>query len=113
MNFHISRQDYPFLFNIKKDKRLDIVSKIFKLGYEYYFKVDNDSISTNDDIKMKLTTLEDSMTKLIGLSNSSMKKGELAENILENIITDKYGDIKYENMAQVDHSGDAGLILIM
>jgi hypothetical protein len=109
MNFHISRQEFPFLFNIKKDKRQDIVSKIFKLGYEYYFKVDNDTISTNDDIKMKLTTLENSMTKLIGLSNSSMKKGELAENILENIITEKYGDIKYENMAQVDHSGDAWL----
>lgn len=107
MNFYISRQDYPFLFDIKKDKRQDIISKIFKLGYEYYFKVDNDTISTNDDIKMKLTTLEDSMTRLIGLSNSSMKKGELAENILENMIKETYGDIKYENMAQVDHSGDA------
>jgi hypothetical protein len=107
MNFHISRQDFPFLFNIKKNKRHDIISNIFKLGYEYYFKVDNKNISTNDDINMKLTTLEYSMSKLIGLSNSSMKKGELAENILENIITEKYGDIKYENMAQVDHSGDA------
>ena len=65
MNFHISRRDFPFLFNIKKDKRHDIVSKIFKLGYEYYFKVDNDTISTNDDIKMKFETLDIDTTQFI------------------------------------------------
>lgn len=107
MNFHISREDYPFIFNLKKNKREEIISNIFKLGYNYYFKTNNETISTDDEIKIKLTTLEDSMTRLIGLSNSSMKKGEFAENILEKIINDKYGDIKYENMAQVDHSGDA------
>ena len=38
-----------------------------------------------------------------------MKKGELAENILEQIISEKYGDIKYKDMSQVNHSGDAWL----
>ena len=31
------------------------------------------------------------------------------EKYIENLITQKYGDIKYTNMSQVSHSGDAWL----
>jgi hypothetical protein len=109
MNYHISRENYPILFNIKKDKRQEMIEKIFNLGYNYYFKDEQTSISTNDELVLKISTLEDSMNRLIGISNSSMRKGEFAENILENYIVNKYTDITYDNMAQVDHCGDAWL----
>ena len=84
--------------------------KIFKSGYECHYP--NKNLETNIEnsrLVNKIDTLENVLEKLIGVSSSSMKKGELAENILENIITNKFGDIKYTPMAQVNHSGDAWL----
>lgn len=109
MNYYISRDKYPFLFNIKKSYRNEIIDKIFDFGYNYYFKLNNDNLSMDDEFKIKLTKLEDTMSRLIGISNSSMKKGEFAEKILEKYIDEKYSDIQYIDKAQVDHSGDAWL----
>lgn len=107
INFSISQDKYPFLFSLKENKQNEIIKKIFDIGYNYLFKTEHETISVEDDLRLKISSLEDTMGRLIGLSTSSMKKGEFAENILEDIINDKYSDIKYMNMAQVDHSGDA------
>ena len=48
---------------------------------------------------------------LLGIKNNSSKKGELAENFLENYFKNNYIDIVYENKAQLPHSGDAWLLL--
>ena len=79
------------------------------MGYEIYSPNNLDNKIDNNKITNKIDNLGVVLEKLIGLSVSSSKKGELAENILENIITKKYGDIKYNNMSQVNHSGDAWL----
>ena len=102
-------EKFPFIFSIKDDKKDEILNKIFEIGYNYLFKTEQNKIPIEEDIKLKLDTLDYTMNKLIGLSSSSMKKGELAENLLENIIKDRYSDINYKNMSQVDHSGDAWL----
>ena len=107
INFSIRQDKYPFLFSLKENKQNEIINKIFDIGYNYLFKTEQETISVEDDLRLKISSLEDTMGRLIGLSTSSMKKGEFAENILEDIINDKYSDIKYMNMAQVDHSGDA------
>lgn len=107
--FYISQEKYPFLFSLKEDKKNEIINNIFDIGYKYLFNNKENELSVENNLTIKLTKLEDTMSKLIGLSTSSMKKGEFAENILETILNDRYSDITYKNMAQVDHSGDAWL----
>lgn len=110
IKLNVSKKEYPLLFKLKKTELDLVVKNIFKAGYECYFP--NKKVKThieNNRLVNKIDTLENVLEKLIGVSSSSMKKGELAENILENIITNKFGDIKYIPMAQVNHSGDAWL----
>jgi hypothetical protein len=125
----IDKINYPILFQLKDDELNSISNKIFSLGYSILYpnvnineknieyneiinKIEllNNNI-TNNNLGNKLTSLEQSLEKLIGLSSSSCKKGELAENILENIFNQRYGDIHFKNMSQVAHSGDAWLYL--
>ncbi len=110
IHFNITEKEFPILFKFKK-KEIDLIVKdIFKIGYESYFPEKNmEGIVENNKLVNKLDTLETVLEKLIGISSSSMRKGEIAENVLENLITKKYGDIKYIPMAQVNHSGDAWL----
>ena len=39
--FNITADDYPLIFKFKKKEREEIISKIFKLGYECYFPTNN------------------------------------------------------------------------
>ena len=108
-NLQLNKQDYPLLFKIKKKELNKVINDIFKLGYNKYFpSFDTDNEESNG-IESKLDVLETTLEKLIGLSSTSSRKGELAENMLENLISLKYGDIKYTDMSQVNHSGDAWL----
>ena len=50
------------------------------------------------------------LNRLTGICNNSSKKGEFAENIIANYITDHYLDCSYEDKAHVPHSGDGWLI---
>ena len=109
INININEKEHPILFKLKKKELNNICKHIFNLGYEIYSPNNLDNKMDNNKITNKIDNLEVVLEKLIGLSVSSSKKGELAENILENIITKKYGDIKYNNMSQVNHSGDAWL----
>jgi hypothetical protein len=125
----ISKNNYPILFQLKKEELNNISNKIFSLGYSILYpniniceksNEYNDIINkieilsnniNNNNLGNKINSLEQSLEKLIGLSSSSSKKGELAENILENIFMQRYGDIQFKNMSQTPHSGDAWLYL--
>lgn len=130
ITFNISKLEYPSLFKIKKEELNDIIYSIFNTGYNIifpqpitinspnyeYMQIANklDLLKNNidnDNLNKKISSLENSLEKLIGLSNSSVKKGELAENILENIFNTRYGDIDFENTTHIPHSGDAWLHL--
>ena len=130
IKLNIVKSEYSSLFKIKPEELNTTIFSIFDTGYNIMFPkpitVDNtnyeylqivnklDSLKNNinnDTLNNKITLLENSLEKLIGLSSSSAKKGELAENILENIFNSRYGDIEFKNMSQTSHSGDAWLYL--
>ena len=66
---------------------------------------------TNSEVTEKLVSLENSLSKLIGLSSNSNKKGNFAENMLEEAFSQRYGDITFERKSGTAHSGDAWLYL--
>lgn len=130
IKLNIVKSEYPLLFKIKPDELNSTIFSIFDTGYNIMFPqpitVDNsnyeylqivnklDSLQNNinnDTLNNKIMLLENSLEKLIGLSSSSAKKGEFAENILENIFNSRYGDIEFKNTSQTPHSGDAWLYL--
>ena len=121
----LNESDYKMLFQLKKRPREKLIQQIFDIGYNIYFpsvdkelneqqeivamvkSLKNEFINT--DISEKINSLETSLSKLIGISSNSSKKGEFAENFLEEIINTRYGDIDYKDMSKVAHSGDAWL----
>ncbi len=113
VSLNVNIKDYPILESIKKEDMEKMLSKIFNTGYKLLFP-SNDVIiskSTDIDISDKITSLESNLNKLIGLSTNSNKKGLLAENMLEELFSIRYGDIKFERKSLTPHSGDAWLYL--
>jgi len=133
INIKLNINEFPILNQLKK-KDLELqIYKIIKTGYNIYFpslKEINNNIELNEikeqinnikvdiknelnciDITHKINSLEVSLNKLIGISSNSSKKGSYGENYLEEIINQRYGDIKYEKKNHIPHSGDAWLYL--
>jgi len=129
----LDEKEYPMLNNFKKKELDKYLFKIFKTGYQIHFP-SNDKIEqqlehnellerietikeelkdqiNNSEIGDKINSLESSLTKLIGLSSNSCKKGNFGENVLEEIFSKRYGDIQFDRKSQVSHSGDAWLYL--
>jgi len=103
MNVVINKEEYPMLSLFKKQE-LDKINKlIFKTGYETIFP----SKPSNDPLVGKITSLENTLERLIGIGNGSSKKGEMAEYILASIIKTRYGDIIYSDTSHMAHCGDA------
>lgn len=137
IEFKIDETKFPMLRNFKKKELEDYLVKIFTTGYTIHFPsldkmllCSNQQIELNgltekiesikhelkteinkSDIGDKLYSLETSLSKLIGISNNSCKKGEVGENVLQEIFSQRYGDITYEKMNNIAHSGDAWLYL--
>ena len=124
----VNEDDYPDLFKIYKKDRNKKMAEIFKTGYDIHFPniADNSKqieyhqlLQSIDDIKKdygstmdnRLEELLISIQKLTGIANNSSKKGEVGENMLEEIFNKRYGDILFENKAKTPHSGDAWLHL--
>ena len=129
----LDEKEYPILNTLKKKDLDKTLHKIFKTGYQIHFpsidKIEQqveyneliERIETikdelkdelrNSEIGDKLNSLETSLTKLIGISSNSCKKGNFGENILEEIFSNRYGDIQFDRKSQVAHSGDAWLYL--
>lgn len=133
LTLKLDEKEYPMLNNFKKKELDKYLQKIFKTGYQIHFP-SNDKIEqqleynellerietikdelkdqiNNSEIGDKINSLETSLTKLIGLSSNSCKKGNFGENVLEEIFNKRYGDIQFERKSSVAHSGDAWLYL--
>jgi hypothetical protein len=125
MQLTIDLNDYPMLQNMDKTIAIDYAKQIFKIGYNIYFpeyqpteynhivsKI-GELQSEIKELNMKdyITTLDQSLNRLIGLASNSNKKGNFAENILETIFDSRYGDIKFERKSGTAHAGDAWLYL--
>jgi len=133
INIKLNINEYPILNQFKKKELENQIYKIIKTGYNIYFpsvteinnnieyhefiehinniKLDIKNEINTIDISNKINSLELSLNKLIGISSNSAKKGNYGENYLEEIIIQKYGDIKYEKKNHIPHSGDAWLYL--
>ena len=120
VSFILNASEYPHLKMLKKASLDTILKKIFKTGYDIHFPPDeykahqgefNTLVAKLDTIKdemkdeinnsamtEKITSLELSLSKLIGLSSNSCKKGN-------------FGDIQFERKSNTPHSGDAWLYL--
>lgn len=126
LSLTISEVEYPELFKFYKKDRIKKLHEIFKTGYNIHFPNFDDHsknleyhtiLQSIDDIKntsgfnmdSKFVELIESIHKLTGISNNSSKRGEVGENMLEEIFQKRYGDIVFENKAKTPHSGDAWL----
>jgi len=123
----ISQEDYPQIFKLYKKDRVKKLEAIFRTGYDIHYPKfdDNSSIeyhailqsideiknTSNNNMDSKFSELIESIHKLTGINNNSSKRGEVGENMLEEIFKKRYGDIVYENKAKTPHSGDAWLHL--
>ena len=107
----LSKDKYPLLDKLKQSELSETIYDIFNTGYNYRFpniEINNNNI--NDiELNNNVKNLGKSLEKVIGFGSSSSRKGEFAENILEKLINDRYGNIKYTNTAQTNHCGDAWL----
>ena len=119
INIKIKQDDFPILFKLKKTELNKINNLIFKTGYDIlYPNIDNKKIQEKieyNDIINKLELIKNDLMhpleKLIGISSNSAKKGEFAENLLETIFSQRYGDITFKKTNHIPHSGDAWLYL--
>ena len=133
LTLSISENDYPLIFKLYKREQEKKVEEIFKTGYNIHFpNVKDHNMKTEyhmllkgiEDVKQniynenqgsvmdnKMEELLLSIQKLTGISNNSSKKGEVGENMLEEIINQRYGDIIFESKAKTPHCGDAWLYL--
>jgi hypothetical protein len=129
INILLNDDDFKMLKILKKKESEEIYTKIFKIGYDIlfpsadkikqnieYFELHQNIENLKNDFKKsnltyKIDELELSLNKLIGISTNSYKKGEFAENVLEELIKTRYGDIIYEKKNNTNHSGDAWLHL--
>ena len=123
----INEEDYPQIFKLYKKDRIKKLESIFKTGYDiHYPKFDDNSNleyhailqsideiknTSNNNMDSKFSELIESIHKLTGINNNSSKRGEVGENMLEEIFKKRYGDIVYENKAKTPHCGDAWLHL--
>ena len=126
MHIEFNIDDFPLLKDIKEEELNNTLLKLLKTGYNIHFpniNTDTNTVTdsntnivtdtnTNDNLLYnKITNLEFSLNKLIGISSNSQKKGNFAENVLEDIFETRYGDIKFERKNYTPHSGDAWLYL--
>lgn len=124
----IDEEDYPQIFKLYKRDREKKIRDIFNTGYNIHFPNVSDHnkkleyytiLNSIEEIKTssgfgsdsRLDDLLQSIQKLTGIGNNSSKKGEVGENMLEEIFKQRYGDILFENKAKTPHSGDAWLHL--
>jgi hypothetical protein len=113
----INLLNYPKLINIKESLLENIIFDLINTGYNIHYPSNeiilnniNDN-QNNYNLSNKIELLEESLNKLIGLSTNSNKKGNIAECILEDIITNRYSDIIYEKKNHIPHSGDGWIYL--
>ena len=129
VTLNINEKDFPEVFKLKQRERDKKLKDIFRTGYDiHYPKINSKKDNEYCQILRKLEELNDlrddseesylsgqieemmySIQKLTGVSNNSTKKGEVGEHMLEQVISQRYGDVTYDNKAKTPHSGDAWL----
>jgi hypothetical protein len=129
----ISSDDFPMLFKVNNNELGELCYNIFEQGYKSQFpdtnnNNNNDVVMKNmihhtdsikhdlklldqkinvDDINNKLDDFSDIIEQLFGITNNSTKKGKITEELIYNMLKNKFNDYAIEETRGVNHSGDA------
>ena len=117
VNILISKKKYKLLDKINDIHMPFIVDEIFELGYSMYIKnliksdLNNETNTTSATNGINNLEERNKITNGITESKYSTIKGSLGENVVMDILIDKFPNYLVENMSKVPHSGDIQLTL--
>ena len=119
INMELSEFQFPRLFELNEDNLPNILQKIITFGYNCYFpepmiettydKLEEDK--SDDKLDNKIDMLDTLINKLTGVSNNSKKIGIFGENYIQELITQNFIGMAYQQTGETDHSGDGLLTL--
>jgi hypothetical protein len=101
-NYQINLEKYNLLKKINPDYLATIIDDIFDNGYQQYVRnfIKNESIVDN-------TIKNNNITE----NRYSSTKGQIGENIVNDILLERFQDYNIENTGKIPHSGDFQLTL--
>jgi hypothetical protein len=102
VDISLSKNKYPIFDKIKNEHLEFVISEIIELGYNQYMKnlIKSDLQLTNNQ-NNQINTIN-SITE----SKYSSIKGSQGENIVIDILIDKFTKCVIENTSKIPHSGD-------
>lgn len=100
INFNIDTDKYKILKNINQEYLPHVLDEIFGIGFNVWIK----NYIRNDIV---LTDTQNNITE----SKLSSSKGQHGENIVFDLIIDRFKDIQIENTSKIPHHGDIQLTL--
>ena len=110
INIELNELDYPQLFELNEEHISKILHKIIKTGYNlYYPNIDNTKNITNNNTNImqhKFEAIDGLINKLTGISNNSKKIGIFGENYIQELISNNFIGMIYQNTGEIDHTGD-------
>ena len=104
INYKISKLKYPLLEQIDGYKIPFVIDEIFELGYNYYLKN-----LIKIDIQNNLSQVSNTITNTITESKLSTSKGGIGENLVMDILIDRFSTYQINNTSKIPHSGDIQL----
>lgn len=113
INVLLNKTKYQLFDKIKNNHLEFVVNEIFDLGYNQYMRnLIKSDIQLDTQIPIQtFTQINQNTTNAITESKYSTLKGSLGENIVIDILIDKFPNCLVENTSKIPHSGDIQLTL--
>lgn len=101
INISLQKKKFDFLTNIDEHKIKFVIDEIFEIGYSQYIKnfIKND---LNNEIQNNTQKQINTITE----SKFSTLKGSIGEDLVMDIIIEKFNNMYVENTSKIPHSGD-------
>ena len=134
ISIKINKEIYPKIYKLNDKKLEDMIYYLLNIGYQnvfssvsdknFYSKMKNICFEFKDDIlkginskesnyenvNNKLDKFDETINKLFGISKTSNKKGEISENLVSQLIKNKYPNYCYEVKRSIAHNADGKII---
>jgi hypothetical protein len=105
INLFVSSNKYKLLDKIDKEKLEFVIDEIFELGYSQYMKNLIKSDLANDLQSNTQTNLSKPINAITESKYSTLK-GSMGEDLVMDIIIEKFNNLCVENTSKIPHSGD-------
>jgi len=108
VNISIFKNKYKLLDKINEDKLEFVIDEIFELGYSLYLKnfIKTDLIDEFQSYQNKNQINLIKPINTVTESKFSTLKGSMGEDLVMDIIIDKFNNMYVENTSKIPHSGD-------